>query len=125
MGLPALACNAARISSSTSEVGHGPKFSLGANLVGTTSDSRHRSQLRGFLSRGNRRHWQGRAAQSLRVLLALSEMLADKRDHLSMEVLMKIATVETRRIGAGRRVTCASFGVQVARKEKCLAFVTK
>src|ERR1700756_792300 len=36
--------------------GHGPKFSLGANLVGTTSDSRHRSQPRGFLSRANMRH---------------------------------------------------------------------
>jgi Tfp pilus assembly protein PilF len=35
----------------TTASGHVPKFSLGANLVGTTSDSRHRSQPRGFLSR--------------------------------------------------------------------------
>ena len=41
---------------SKSGLGHGPKFSLGANLVGTTSDSRHRSQPRGFLSRANMRH---------------------------------------------------------------------
>jgi hypothetical protein len=31
--------------------GHEPKVSLGANLVGATSDSRHRLQARGFLSR--------------------------------------------------------------------------
>src|SRR5579871_3725053 len=49
-------------------------------------------------SRANRRHCEDRAAQSLPVLLALSEMLAEKRNHLSMKVLMKIATVETRRI---------------------------
>jgi len=37
----------------TSLMGHMPKGSLGANLVGTTSDSRHRLLRRGFLSRAN------------------------------------------------------------------------
>jgi len=66
------------------------------------------------------------AAQPWQMLLASSEMLTEKPDHLSVKMLMKIVTVEARRIGASRRVTLRFLrGVQVARKEKCLAFVTK